>query len=86
MVLFTFLEVAATNIGIGTMGAALGAGLAAIAAGLGIGKIGSYAMEAIARQRCPKLKYLISMGVVTPTAPKATTAIEPPDADTYVGD
>jgi uncharacterized membrane protein len=32
------------------------------------------------------LKYLISMGVVTPTAPKATTAIEPPDADTYVGD
>ncbi|MFA5850566.1 MAG: ATP synthase F0 subunit C [Bacteroidales bacterium] len=50
MVLFTFLEVAATNIGIGTMGAALGAGLAAIAAGLGIGKIGSYAMEAIARQ------------------------------------
>jgi uncharacterized membrane protein len=32
------------------------------------------------------LKYLISMGVVTPTAPKATTAIELPDADTYVGD
>ncbi len=32
------------------------------------------------------LKYLISMGVVTPTTPKVTTAIEPPDADTYVGD
>ena len=32
------------------MGAAIGAGLAAIGAGLGIGKIGSSAMEAIARQ------------------------------------
>ena len=32
------------------MGAALGAGLAAIGAGLGIGKIGQSAMEAIARQ------------------------------------
>ena len=50
MVLFTFLAVAATNIGIGTMGAALGAGLAAIGAGVGIGKIGGFAMEAIARQ------------------------------------
>ena len=30
--------------------AALGAGIAAIAAGIGIGKIGSSAMEAIARQ------------------------------------
>ena len=32
------------------MGAAIGAGLAAIGAGLGIGKIGGSAMEAIARQ------------------------------------
>lgn len=32
------------------MGAALGAALAAIGAGIGIGKIGSSAMEAIARQ------------------------------------
>ncbi len=31
-------------------GAALGAGIAAIAAGIGIGKIGGSAMEAIARQ------------------------------------
>ena len=36
--------------GLGTIGAALGAGLAAIGAGLGIGKIGSAAMEAIGRQ------------------------------------
>lgn len=32
------------------LGAVLGAGVAAIAAGIGIGKIGSSAMEAIARQ------------------------------------
>ena len=32
------------------LGAAIGAGIAAIGAGLGIGKIGSAAMEAIARQ------------------------------------
>ena len=35
---------------LGTIGAALCAGLAAIGAGLGIGKIGSAAMEAIGRQ------------------------------------
>ncbi len=32
------------------MGAGIGAGIAAIAAGIGIGKIGGSAMEAIARQ------------------------------------
>lgn len=32
------------------LGASIGAGIAAIAAGLGIGKIGASAMEAIARQ------------------------------------
>lgn len=35
---------------ISQLGAALGAGIAAIAAGIGIGKIGGSAMEAIARQ------------------------------------
>ena len=35
---------------LGTIGAALGAALAAIGAGLGIGKIGTAAMEAIGRQ------------------------------------
>ena len=35
---------------IAAIGAALGAGIAAIGAGIGIGKIGSSAMEAIARQ------------------------------------
>lgn len=33
-----------------SLGASIGAGIAAIAAGFGIGKIGSSAMEAIARQ------------------------------------
>ena len=37
-------------IDLGTIGAAIGAGLAAIGAGLGIGKIGASAMEAIGRQ------------------------------------
>ncbi len=35
---------------LGPMGAALGAGIAAVGAGLGIGRIGGAAMEAIARQ------------------------------------
>lgn len=36
--------------GIAKLGVGIGAGIAAIGAGLGIGKIGSSAMEAIARQ------------------------------------
>ena len=36
--------------GVAKLGAAVGAGLAAIGAGLGIGKIGGNAMDAIARQ------------------------------------
>lgn len=41
---------AAGELGLGIMGAAIGAGLAVIGVGLGIGKIGASAMEAIARQ------------------------------------
>lgn len=40
----------ATASTLGIMGAGIGAGAAVIGAGLGIGKIGSSAMEAIARQ------------------------------------
>ena len=36
--------------GVAQLGAAVGAGLAAIGAGLGIGKIGGQAMDAMARQ------------------------------------
>ncbi len=47
----TSVEVAeATFTGVAKMGAAFGAGLAAIGAGIGIGRIGASAMEAIARQ------------------------------------
>ena len=46
MLLLALLEAA----GIAKLGAGLGAGIAAIGAGLGIGRIGSSAMEAIARQ------------------------------------
>ena len=48
--LLSLLLQAAGAAGIGTLGSAIGAGLAAIGAGLGIGKIGSSAMEGIARQ------------------------------------
>ena len=44
------LEAAAAAAGIAKLGIGLGAGIAAIGAGLGMGKIGSSAMEAIARQ------------------------------------
>jgi F-type H+-transporting ATPase subunit c len=35
---------------LGVMGAAIGAGIAALAAGIGIGKIGASALESMARQ------------------------------------
>jgi len=46
MTLFILLQAAS----LGSLGAAIGAGLAVVGAGLGIGLIGSKAMEAIARQ------------------------------------
>jgi len=39
-----------TGFGLAKLGGGIGAGLAAIGAGLGIGKIGSSAMDGIARQ------------------------------------
>lgn len=49
MLLTLLLQVAA-ELSLGKLGAAIGAGLAAIGAGIGIGKIGGSAMEAIACQ------------------------------------
>ena len=46
MLLLTLLEA----VGVAKLGAALGASIAAIGAGLGIGRIGSSAVESIARQ------------------------------------
>ena len=47
--------------GVAAMGCALGAGLATVGAGLGIGKIGSSAMDAIARQPEASGKIQINM-------------------------
>ena len=48
--LLSVLLQAAAGVGISKLGAAIGAGIAVLGAGMGIGKIGSSAMEAIARQ------------------------------------
>ena len=44
------LDMILLDVALAHFGAAIGAGIAAIAAGIGIGKIGGNAMEAIARQ------------------------------------
>ena len=49
MLLAVLLQSAAAA-GLGKLGAALGAAIAVIGAGIGIGKIGANAMDAIARQ------------------------------------
>jgi ATP synthase, F0 subunit c len=49
---------------ISVLGATIGAGLAAIGAGIGIGKIGSSAMDAIARQPEETNKIRMNMFVV----------------------
>jgi len=50
MLLSSILLQAAAGAGLGKLGAAFGAAIAVIGAAFGIGKIGSSAMEAIARQ------------------------------------
>ena len=61
--MFPLLEAAST--GFAQLGMALGAGLATIGAGLGIGKIGSSAMEAIARQPEASGKIMTNMMIVS---------------------
>lgn len=48
--LAVILQAASWGVGIAKLGAAFGAAITAIGAGLGIGRIGATAMEAIARQ------------------------------------
>ena len=48
--LMTVVLQAAAGVGLSKLGAAFGAAIAVIGAGLGIGRIGSSTMEAIARQ------------------------------------
>lgn len=52
--------------GLSTLGIAIGAGLAVIGAGIGIGKIGGMAMEAIARQ--PEASNVIRMNMILAAA------------------
>lgn len=49
-------------VGVPQMGGAIGAGLAAIGAGIGIGKIGANAMDAMARQ--PQIMNDIRMNMI----------------------
>ncbi|WP_444341747.1 ATP synthase F0 subunit C [Phocaeicola plebeius] len=49
--LLSVLLQAAAGVGISKLGAAIGAGIAVLGAGIGIGKIGSSAMEGIARHQ-----------------------------------
>ncbi|OPZ03084.1 MAG: ATP synthase subunit c [Bacteroidetes bacterium ADurb.BinA395] len=65
MLLSILLQVAASD-ALAKFGAALGAGLAAIAAGIGIGKIGGSAMESIARQ--PEMSSDIRMNMIIAAA------------------
>ena len=66
MLLSVLLQAAAAGVGVSKLGAALGAGLAVIGAGMGIGKIGSSAMEAIARQ--PEASGDIRMNMISAAA------------------
>lgn len=54
----------ATSTGFAQFGMALGAGIATLGAGIGIGKIGSSAMEAIARQPEAANKIMTNMIIV----------------------
>ena len=49
-VIVSFIAGKFAGVGISKLGAAIGAGIAVLGAGIGIGKIGSSAMEGIARQ------------------------------------
>ena len=62
MLLSVLLKATAAAVGVSKLGAAIGAGLAVIGAGLGIGKIGGSAMEAIARQ--PEVSGDIRMNMI----------------------
>jgi len=50
MLLSILLQAVTAGVGIGKLGAAIGAGIAVLGAGIGIGRIGDSAMEAMARQ------------------------------------
>ena len=55
MLLSVLLQATAAAVGVSKLGAAIGAGLAVIGAGLGIGKIGGSAMELSHASRKPRV-------------------------------
>ena len=64
--LLSILLQAAAGVGIGKLGAAIGAGIAVFGAGFGIGKIGGSAMEAMARQ--PEISGDLRMNMIIAAA------------------
>lgn len=58
------LQATALGVGIGKLGATIGAGLAVIGAGIGIGKIGGSAMESMARQPSEASDIRVSMLII----------------------
>ena len=66
------LSLLLADVAIAKMGAAIGAGLAAIGAGIGIGKIGGQAMDAMARQPEMQSKLQSSMIVAAALVEGAT--------------
>jgi F-type H+-transporting ATPase subunit c len=66
MLLSILLQAVEAGAGLAKLGAGLGAGLAVIGAGLGIGKIGSAAMDGIARQ--PEATGNIQMNMIISAA------------------
>lgn len=66
MLLSILLQAVTAGVGIGKLGAAIGAGIAVLGAGFGIGKIGGSAMEAMARQ--PEISGDLRMNMIIAAA------------------
>ncbi len=66
MLLSILLQAVTAGVGIGKLGAAIGAGIAVLGAGIGIGRIGGSAMEAMARQ--PEISGDLRMNMIIAAA------------------
>lgn len=66
MLLSILLQAVTAGVGIGKLGAAIGAGIAVLGAGVGIGRIGGSAMEAMARQ--PEISGDLRMNMIIAAA------------------
>ena len=66
MLLSILLQAVTAGVGIGKLGAAIGAGIAVLGAGIGIGRIGGSAMVAMARQ--PEISGDLRMNMIIAAA------------------